>query len=308
MDKEGKVKPWLTVITVNWFSTELIESLLLNLNDKAKFPERIEYFVIDNTHGKDLSISRLLQTGRHVKIYANDTKGETHASGLNFALSKLETEFALVVDPDVYVFKNNWDYFAIHEINTKNCSAIGTTYPRWQLGKYHNFPNPVFCLFRTKDFKMMGSDWTPLSKNPIVNFCDFVKRQILRWGILINRRRYQKYPAIRSPWTLLESLIGVCSRDTGYRIAKKAKRNHTKAVLFKAVLPDDTVAGSEAEVFKQLAGEFELYYYRNEPILTHKYSTGSRVWRTSKGADTNFWRQCIERFQNEVVNSAGVEK
>ncbi len=303
MKKKESADSWLTVFTISWFSAELIEPLLLNLNDKAKFPEKIEYIVIDNTAGKDHSISRLTHMPIPVKIYTNDTKGLTgsfaHASGLNLALSKLETEFALAVDPDVYVFKNNWDWFAINEINTKNCYAIGISYPRWQLGKYHNFPNPVLCLFRTKDFKQMEADWTPYSKNPIVTFYNFVRRQILRCGILINRKRYQKYPIIRRLWTFLERLIGVCSHDTGCRIAKKAKQNNIKSVLFMSVLPDDKVAGSETAAFKQLAGEFELYYYNNEPIATHKYSTRSRVWRTSGAGDTDFWHQCIEQFQSE---------
>lgn len=307
MEKEEKAKPSLTVFTVSWFSTEFIESLFLNLNDKAKFPERIEYWIIDNTKGEDQSISRLTQIGLPVKIYPNDTKGETgsfaHASGLNFALSVLQTEFSLVIDPDVYVFKDNWDCFCIDEMNNKNYSAIGLTFPQWQLGKYHNFPNSVFCLFRTKDFKRLNADWTPYSKNPLVTFYNFVRRQILRLGIFINRKRYQKYPAVRKIWTFLERLIGVCSHDTGCRIASKAKRNNVKAILFKVVLPDDTVTGSETAAFKQLASEFELYYYNNEPILTHKYSTCSRVWRTSRGGDTNFWRQCIERFQSELTKT-----
>ncbi len=308
MKKRASDDPWLTVFTISWFSAELIESLLLNLNDKAKFPEKIKYIVVDNTAGKDNSISRLEHIPIPLKIYTNDTKGLTgsfaHASGLNFALSKLETEFALAVDPDIYVFKKNWDWFAINEINTKDCSAIGISYPRWQLGKYHNFPNPVFCLFRTKDFKQMEADWTPYSKNPLVTFYNFIRRQILRCGIFINRKRYQKYPVIRKPWAFLERLIGVCSHDTGCRIAKKAKQNNIKSVLFTSVLPDDKVAYSKTVVFKQLAGEFELYYYNNEPIVTHKYSTCSRVWRTEKGKDTNLWRKCIEDLEKEIDKSS----
>jgi len=306
MEKNGISKPKLTVFTVSWFSTELIGLLLRNLNDKAEFPERIEYIIIDNTNGQDPSVQRLTQTGLPVKLYANDTQGKTgsfgHACGLNFAMSKLKTEFALVVDPDVYVFKDNWDSFCVEAINKNNYSAVGTTYPRWQLGKYHNFPNPVFCFFRTKDFRELRADWTPYSKNRIVTFSNFVKRQILRCGILIDRKMYQKCRFIRRPFAVLEDVIGVCSHDTGWRIADKAKKKDVTSLLLKAVLPDEAVAGSGTTVFKRLAGSFELYYYQNKPFLTHKYSTCSRVWKTAKGSDTGFWRQCIERFQNEIIS------
>lgn len=307
MAKDDKAQPGLTVCTVNWFSTELIESLFLNLNTKAMFPEKIEYLVIDNTDGKDASVSCLMEMGLPLKIYQHNTKGETgsfaHASGLNFAMGILETEFALVVDPDVYVFKDNWDSFAVEELNSKGCSAIGTTYPRWQLGKYHNFPNPVFCLFKTRDYKIFNADWTPYSRNPLVTFGNFFKRQILRCGIFISRKRYQKFPAVRKPWTFLERLIGVCSHDTGCRIAEHATRNNIRSILFTAVLPDDTVSGNKADAFKELAQEFELYYYQNEPVLTHKYSSCNKVWRTDRGSDTNLWHECVERFQSEMTNT-----
>jgi len=299
-------KPSITVFTISWFSSELIRPLFLNLNEKAKFPERIKYIVIDNTAGEDKTLSHLGQAGIPIEIYFNDARKAAgsvgHSLGLNFAMNKIETEFALAVDPDVYVFKNNWDGFCIDEINNKNCSAIGTAYPRWQLGKYHNFPSPVFCFFRTADLKTMGCDWTPFSKNPFVTGCDFVKRQILRCGLLINRKRYQKYPALRCFATQMENLIGICSRDTGWRIAKKAGESKKTSLLFNAVLPDEDVPGHETAAFGKLAGQFELYYYLNEAVLTHKYSTLSPIWRTAGGEDLQFWRECIRQFQNEVIN------
>jgi len=311
MDDNEKPEPLITVFTISWFSSELIKPLFLNLNEKAKFPERIKYVVIDNTAGEDKTLSQIRQIAIPVEIYSNDARKAAgsvgHSLGLNFAMNKIETEFALAVDPDVYVFKNNWDGFCIDEINNKNYSAVGTAYPRWQLGKYHNFPSPVFCFFRAADLKAMGCDWTPFSKNPFVTGCDFVKRQILRCGLLINKKRYQKYPALRSFAMQMENLIGICSRDTGWRIAKKAGESKKTALLFNAVLPDENIPGHQTAAFEKLAGQFELYYYHNEPILTHKYSTSSRIWRTDKGADTDFWLQCIEYFKDALAIHTNAE-
>lgn len=307
MEKDDKAKPGLTVLTVNWFSTEYLHPLFQNILEKSEFPEKIKFLIIDNTNGKDEGLSRIAELEIPVDIHNFTTPGKTgsfaHADALNAGLTLIDTEYTLIVDPDIYIFLNHFDTFIIRLLKEKNVFSAGTTYPKWQLGKYHNFPNPVFCFFKTSDYRNINADWTPYSKNPLVNLINFLRRQLLRCGIFINRKRYQKYPAIRIPWAFLERLIGVCSPDTGCRIAKNAKRNNIKSILFRAVLPDDAVTENKTDAFKQLAQEFELYYYQNEPVLTHKYSTCSKVWRTSKGADKNLWHQCIEQFQTEMLNT-----
>ncbi len=293
----------LTVITVNWYSMEFLEPLFLNLNKKAKWPRNIKYLVIDNTNGEDKQLSSLEQKNLNLTICPNDPKGEkgsfAHAFGLNIAMDKLETEYGLIVDPDIHIFKTNWDSLCIDIIENEGCSAVGATYPQWQLGKYHNFPNPVFCFFKTDDYKTINADWTAYSKSPLVNFFNFCRRQILRFGIFINRRRYQKYPAVRKMFGFLEHIIGVCSNDTGSRIASKAKRNNLKAILFKAVLPDDEIIKGKSDSLINLAGQFELYCYNKEPILTHRYGTGSRVFRSDRGYDSDYWRRQIQVFENQ---------
>jgi hypothetical protein len=52
MNTEKKDNYNLTVCTVNWYSTEFIEELFLNLNQKSAKPEKIKYVVIDNTNGQ----------------------------------------------------------------------------------------------------------------------------------------------------------------------------------------------------------------------------------------------------------------
>lgn len=304
MAEDKKVKANLTIITVNWYSMEFLELLLSNLNKKAKWPGKIQYLIIDNTTGEDKDLLRLKQKELNVTICPNDPKTEkgsfAHALALNKAMDKLETQYALVVDPDIHIFKTNWDSFCIDTIESQGCLAVGSTYPQWQLGKYHNFPNPVFCFFKTEDYKLINADWTAYSKNPFVNWFNFCRRQILRCGIFINRQRYQRYPIIRKIWFFWEKLIGVCSNDTGCRIAKKAKRNNLKAILFKAVLPDDKTITDKGDALIKLAEQFELYCYDNEPILTHMYGTASRIWKTPKGQDSNFWKQLIPKAETET--------
>jgi hypothetical protein len=302
MDREKKDDFEVTVCTVNWFSTELVEELFLNLNQKAAGLGKIKYIVIDNTNGGDENLKRIEGLPLPVRIIPCDTqkkKGSfAHGMALNLAMGKLDTEYCLIVDPDVHIFISGWDKFCIEKINSERCPSIGTSYPPWQLGMYHNFPTPVFCFFRTADYRNMNADWTAYSKNSIVNFYNFARRQMLRCCLFITRKKYQRYRIIRRIWTNLEKIIGVCSPDTGNRIARKAKKEKIKAVLFRAVLPDE-FKSQESEALKNLAVDFELYYLDDEPILTHKYGTGSWVFRTARGRDSSYWRKLIQIFESQ---------
>jgi hypothetical protein len=295
----------ITICTINWYSCDFIQKLSENLSAKAQFKEKLTFLIIDNTNGEDKKIYSLQNTIPSVQIIKNDTKSPRgslgHACGLNLAMSMINTKYALLTDPDVYVFKNHWDTFLVGMLNQNNILAAGTAYPQWQLGKYHNFPNPVFCFFKTPDFLKLQPDWMPFTENKLLLMWDFIKRNFLRLGILINRKTYEKYTFVRKVWPILEKLTGVCSKDTGWKIAEKARKYHFKSVLFKAVSPHEVVPESKSDSFKTLAGQFELYYYNNEPILTHKYSTGSAVWKTEKGSDINFWRQCIDEFHKYII-------
>ena len=292
----------LTVCSVNWFSTNFIEELFLNLNRKAAAPEKIKYVVIDNTNGADEKLKRIEGLPLPVRIIPCDTKEKkgsfAHGMALNLAMSVLDTEYCLIVDPDVHVFISGWDEFCIEKIRTAGCPSIGTAYPPWQLGMYHNFPTPVFCFFRTADYKNMNADWTAYSKSPIVNFYNFARRQVLRCCLFITRRKYQQHRVIRKIWPRLERIVGVCSPDTGNRIARKAKKEKIKAILFRAALPDEFKL-QESEALKNLAADFELYYLDDEPILTHKYGTGSWIFRTPRGYDKDYWRKQIQIYEDQ---------
>jgi hypothetical protein len=290
---------YITVCTVNWYSYGLINNLFANLTEKADKPDQIKFLVIDNTNAHDKDIYRLREK-YNIRILSNDTrhiKGSmAHACGLNLALRYLNSEYCLIVDPDTYIFKKKWDTFLIDMLEEEEVFVIGVSYPLWQLGKYHDFPNPVFCFFKTDEYMRLEPDWTPFGANKLVKCWDYFRRNVLRLGIIINRKAYEKYKLIRTTWSRLEKIIGICSKDTGWRIAKKARENNIKAEVFKATLSSEIVKGSETIIFRQLASEFELYCYENEPILTHKYSSCSLLWRTKRSRDSELWLELINSF------------
>jgi hypothetical protein len=290
----------ITVGTVNWYSYEYLQILFKNLLEKAACPDKIRFLVIDNTNGKDTNIEKLKPLFQNITTLNNNPgnlKGSAaHSSGLNVLMQNIHTPYALIIDPDVHVFKNDWDKFLINLLNQNQIFAAGVSFPLWQLGMYHNFPNPVFCFLKTVPYRDFVPTWSAYDVSKLVLYSDFLKRNLLRCGIMINRKLFEDCALVRAIWSGLEKIIGVCSRDTGWRRAQKAKKNNIKTVLFapKIISSKDFCEENPLDI---LAKYFELYYYENEPILTHKYSTNSAVFKTAKSSDSDLWNKCLEQIE-----------
>jgi hypothetical protein len=297
----------ITIATVNWHSFAYLEGLFANLLSKAKRPENLRFVIVDNTNGKDADLEKLKTIFQNITIIKNDPaalKGSpAHAHGLNVVMKNIKTPFALILDPDVHIFKKYWDDFLIELSNQNDIFALGVSFPPWQLGMYHNFPNPVFCFFKTKPYLEFSPDWSAYDVSKLVLYWDFVRRNILRLGILIGRRAFENSNFVRAIWPCFEKAIGVCSRDTGWQRAQKAKKARIKTIIFqprivssKELKPDDP--------YSNIAKYFELYCWQNEPILTHKYSTNSLVFKTGKSNDSDLWKKCIEQIESRLkINS-----
>lgn len=292
----------ITIGTVNWYSCAYLEKLFHNLLDKAEHSDRLRFVVVDNTNGKDDSIEKLKEAFQNITIIRNDsrqTKGSpSHASGLNIVMKNIKTPYALILDPDVHVFKKNWDTFLIDLTNKNNIFTLGVSFPPWQLGMYHNFPNPVFCFFETKQYLEFAPDWSAYDVNGFIICWDFARRNFLRLGTFINRKHFENSKLIRTLWPRIEKIIGLCSRDTGWRRAQKAKKSEIKTIIFETkVVPSEEFKPDD--FYSNMAKYFELYCYQNEPILAHKASTNSPVFKTDKSNDENLWKECIEQIERQ---------
>lgn len=292
----------ITIGTVNWHSYAYLEKLFHNLLDKAMHPDRLRFIVVDNTNGKDENIEKLKEKFQNVTVIKNSPdslKGSpAHAHGLNVVMKNIKTPFALILDPDVHIFKKNWDTFLTDLTNQNNIFTLGVSFPPWQLGMYHNFPNPVFCFFETKQYLEFAPDWSAYDVNGFTICWDFVRRVFLRLGTFINRKRFENSKLIKTIWPGIEKIIGLCSRDTGWRRAQKAEKLATKTIIFETkVVPSEEFTPND--YYSTLAKYFELYYYRNEPILAHKASTNSPVFITDKANDEGVWEKCIEQIERQ---------
>jgi len=298
--------PDITIITVNWYSSEYLAELFANLAQKAASPDNLKVLIIDNTNGKDTTINRLKTPLMHsiIPFESRDMKSSlAHAAALDYAMNFIETDYTLVIDPDVYVFKKDWDKFCINELNASDAAAAGAPYPGWKLGKYHDFPSPVFCFFRTKMLKKLKVPWTPFGNTRVYNLKVFLIRQLARLCGVMTRRNYTKYGFLRRYAEFIEKLFGTFSQDTGWRIAKEAGNQKLLSIVFKAAMPEQTglVPPDARTLFRELANEYELYIYKDQLMLTHKYGTGVYLWKTKKGADKNYWLDCVRRLETALT-------
>lgn len=292
----------ITIVTVNWHSVRWIRRLLDNLLRKSSGNHCLQALILDNGGGVDPDLRDLAPPGLPCSVHSTDCRGligsRAHGFALNRAMELVRTRFSLIVDPDVHVFASGWDRLCLETLTTQNAWAIGAPYPRWKVGKYHDFPSPVFCFFEMDPARPIF-DWRPYTDCPWCNAGVFVLRQIGRLGGLLNRRRFEQSPAARSWARFAERRLGIFSRDTGWRIARAARRQQIKPVLFNDILTRDieSLDAPADPVWTDLAREFELFAFKNHPLLVHRYGTGGRPWRTTKGNDESFWLACIDKAE-----------
>lgn len=295
-----------TILTVNWNSADMLAYSLKNLTTKSEFPNNLRCIIIDNTNGRDKKLDNINIPGLNITVIKNNPgklKGlHAHAHGLNCGFEKINTEYTLIVDPDIHVFKQNWDSFLLDIVKTQKIDALGTCFPRWWLGTYHNFPSPIFCLAKTDSLKEIDADWLPPQINIFFKLKNLLIRQLLRGFFLFNRRQLNSSPSLRKLTKVMESALPVCTLDTGYQLSRKSE---LKNILFNALYPDEISSLEQfpkqlEEVSLELARNFELYCYENEPLLTHQYGSQNFLLKTAKGKDREYWQELIGQFEQTI--------
>ena len=110
---------------------------------------------------------------RQIRILKNKNRFKqrslSHASALDFGLRHVDTEFTLIVDPDIHIFYKNWDEFCLKKIKGNHPTVIGAPYPQWKLGKVHDYPSVIFMFFKQVWFKVLEKHST-LFQNPTKDY------------------------------------------------------------------------------------------------------------------------------------------
>ncbi len=294
------MKKFITVVSVSWYSSEHLKRLTENLLLKAENPEKVRFLIIDNTTGADVELAGALIGVPSIEIKFHDPQSSqrsiAHASALDRALPLVQTQYLLVIDPDVHVFRIGWDRFCIGEVESGKV-AVGAPYPQWKLGKIHDSPSVVFFFGKTEWFNSVSGGWYPFPSFLFLGW-NFLVRKIVRLFGFATRRRLESSVLMRSITKWLEKLTGVTSPDTGWRYSKAAIEPDIERTLFDAEYVTD---GSSASAgLSRLAEDFELFLYRGEPFLTHLYSSGISYYRTNNSENPNVWLSAIQESEGEL--------
>ena len=289
----------ITVLSVSYFSAFHLNRLFNNLTSKADNPETLQFLVVDNTNGEDSDLHSYFVPNLDIQFISNSGKGYqrsvSHAGALDIGLEKSETEFILIIDPDVHVFKAGWDTFCLKRIAENDTMVIGAPYPAWKLGKVHDYPSVVFMFFQTKqvqEFKKSFYPFPPFLKR----IWNSLMRKITRLGILTSKSKLDKSERLRSITGWLEDAIGITSPDTGKEIIETFRSKGFTAVNFDAPYSEDLLRSGQKDQ-AELAKEFELYVFEGVPIMTHMYGSGVFHWKTEKGSDLDHWQELITRIE-----------
>ena len=98
---------------------------------------------------------------KDVEFIDVDCKFGTTSAGHGFMLDtlckNLECEYTCFFDCDTALLHPDWFNILSKELKGDNI-CIGSEYDG---KKYYNFPNVIFCLFKTKEFKSLGISFAP---------------------------------------------------------------------------------------------------------------------------------------------------
>jgi len=293
----------ITIISTSFRSGEHLSRLFNNLFNKATNKNLLRFLVVDNTNGDDDRLEESFLKNLDVEIILNDgrnlQRSISHASALDIGLAQSNTEFTLIVDPDVHIFKNDWDSFCIDIFDRQKKIVIGAPYPEWKLGKVHDYPSVVFIFFRTQQIQELNLSFYPFP-SLLKNIKNSIFRKITRLGFFASKHRLDESDALQRLTKYLERLFGVTSPDTGKDIIKALRERSFKTTNFEAYYSNAIKSPKGSSFQYDMAREFELFFYDKKPFMTHMYGSGVFHWKTKQGSNKKYWLELINDIERDI--------
>ena len=291
----------ITILSVSFNSSNHLKRLIDNILLKASRLKNLKFLIIDNTGGKDRSLYSVFKNLRQVRILKNKNsfkqRSISHASALDFGLRHVDTDFTLIVDPDIHIFYKNWDEFCIKNMKDNHLTVIGAPYPQWKLGKVHDYPSVIFMFFKTSLVQSFGKTFHPFPK-PYERLYNSLMRKFVRLGGIANKSRLGKSKKLRLICEWLETKTGVTSPDTGREIIRAFSKNNFRTIVFSSPYEQDYNSKNKKDL-KLLAKDFEIYTLKDKPFLSHMYSSGVYHWRSKRSLNLSYWLSLIKKIENK---------
>lgn len=224
-----------------------------------------------------------------------------HAQALNQLVGELDDELGLIIDPDCFVLRHNWDRALVAALDQADVDVIGAPWHPLRRFKFGpGVPTATFLLFRATSLQRLGLDFTPGPYPPL-------------------RSRRWRWPWLR--WHYFGTW-----KDTGWRLAEAVHAGKLRSIAFDApvlqpdpsglirrmtrrlvpsamsVHPRDTyqppspgLVTSEEIASAPGGNRYEEYWWNDDPIVCHLRAI-SQLRISFASAEARFWTTRIARY------------
>jgi len=234
----------LTVCSVNWHTWKYI--YFQDHTFRKLATDRSFRRLICNVSPGSEEMDRLMRLP-HTSVYDLDLKGlrgsDAHGTALNSLLPRLETEYAVIADPDTAALIDGWDSLCRNALDGRTV-AIGTPYPTHATRRFQEFPNAIFFYFHVDSVRRIDLDFRPESG----------------WLRGLKSKASQYLPG-----------RGPIDRDVGWQVPMRFREAGYEAHCFESLdcsSPRSVVLAPEARG--------DEHHYAGLPVLTHQGRSGPR--------------------------------
>ncbi len=199
-----------------------------------------------------------------------------HAYNLEYALTKVKTRFAIVLDPDLYVVRPNWLPEILTRMETEQLAVFGVPWNPRYFQKYRYFPATHFMVIDFRKIPKRDVNLIPDLLGHIPSFDPTFWRTFsaMKWGDRLRHLMGNLPTAIRED-IAQRHLIGK-SRDSGYRFfeacqARLETRIETAAPVFAmtdAFIPPTVSTLQQNRLTAQFVRDERSYLPLKEDYLT----------------------------------------
>ena len=318
----------ITIICVSYKSWDYLRFLAFTAEKLADSGWK-EWLFIDNSPGEaQAGLLRLLPKARvlpkelALPCYEKAVKyehgyGQDYACSVNALYQSVETEYTLLLDPDVALVRKGWDRVLVEEIEVNGFDVVGGPYNPYRWRKYQGLPSVAFLFARTRLLKENNFDFGSYSNNPLSRWFEYLTAHwygyytgrvwsklrrsqsagsnaiLSRGAEYLVRHRDQCYT--ERAW---RSLVEGRSQDAGWRLPHLFKSTGAKTLAFDMPLEgniDEKSAGSLVVGKRGARG-----YIRPGPGIFRTEDKAEHIY-------DEFWHRG-EPFGSHHLGSAGLQK
>lgn len=162
-------EPVITVLTVNYNTSDFIELMLYSLERLTVRPYRV---IICDNGSKQADILKLVgivQKNKCVELVfrqQGEIGSRAHGEALDILTDLADTEYTVIMDSDCVFLLKGWDERLISQLDDE-VKIVGATSPVNRAGERQgggNFPLPFAVLFETAVYKGLGIRCVPADK------------------------------------------------------------------------------------------------------------------------------------------------